>query len=78
MKGIDLLAIIELAKLKVSKPAEYVMIRASMKEVIKDIAKLELEIIEEIETELKEKKKKEKDELELKIAEKMKRYGPKT
>ena len=73
MKGIDLLAIIELAKLKIHQPAEYVMIRASMKEVIKDVAKLELEIIEEIELEIKEKKKKEKDETDAKISEKMKR-----
>lgn len=73
MKDIDLLAIVELAKLKVSKPAEYIMMRASMKEVIKDIVKLELEIIEEVELEIKEKKKKEKDETDAKIAEKMKR-----
>ena len=73
MKDIDLLA---LAKLKSSNPEEYEMVRSSMKEVIKDIAKLELEIIEEIETELKEKKKKYKDELDLKISEKMKRDRP--
>jgi hypothetical protein len=73
MKDIDLLA---LAKLKSNNPEEYEMVRSSMKEVIKDIAKLELEIIEEIETELKEKKKKYKDELDIKISEKMKRDRP--
>jgi MinD-like ATPase involved in chromosome partitioning or flagellar assembly len=76
MKYIDLLAMVELAKLKVQDPEEYRTIISSIKEVIKDIKKLELEIIEEIETEIQEKKKKEKYELDLTIAEKMKGDKP--
>jgi hypothetical protein len=76
MKDIDLSAIIQLAKLKNDKPEEYETIRSSIKEVFKDIAKLELEIIEELNSEIEEKKKKEKYELDLKLAEKMKRDKP--
>ena len=73
MKDIDLLAITELAKLRNHEPEEYKAILSSIKEVLKDITKLELEIMEEIEADIEEKKKKEKEELNLRIAEKMKR-----
>ena len=73
MKDIDLLAMIELARLKNNKPEEYETLKYSIKEVIKDIAKLELEIIEEVEAEIEEKKKKTREETDSIIAEKMKR-----
>lgn len=78
MKNIDLLAMIEFAKLRIDKPEEYKMIISSMKDVIKDITKLELEIIEEIDTEIKENKKKERYDVESKVAEKMRRDKPRT
>jgi hypothetical protein len=77
MKNIDLSAIIQLAKLKNDKPEEYETLRSSIKEVFKDIAKLESEIMGELEIEIEEKKKKEKYELNLLLAEKMKRDRPK-
>lgn len=76
MENKDLLAILELAKLKNYNPEEYAKIRSSIKEVAKDMARLGVEISEEFEEENREKKKKERDELDLKIAEKMKRDKP--
>lgn len=73
MKNVDLLAIVELAKLKNDEPEEYVTIRSLIKEVAKDMMRLEVEIIEEMESEIEEKKKKAKDELEMRLAEKMKK-----
>jgi len=77
MKYVDLLTMMELAQLRNREPEEYKTILSSIKEVFKDIAKLELEIkaeiTAEIEADIEEKKKKEKEELDLRIAEKMKR-----
>jgi hypothetical protein len=83
MEDIDLPTMIELARLKNNKPEEYETMLSSIKEVIKDIAKLELEIVEELETEIKEKKRKEEDEKrrrrdDLDMAEKMKRDKPRS
>jgi hypothetical protein len=76
MEDKDLSAIIELAKLKNDNPEEYARVRSSIKEVAKDMVRLGIEIAEEFEAENKEKKKQAKDDLDLKIAEKMKRDGP--
>jgi len=76
MEDKDLSAIIELAKLKNDNPEEYARVRSSIKEVAKDMVRLGIEIAEEFESENKEKKKQAKDDLDLKIAEKMKRDGP--
>lgn len=76
MEDRELSTILELAKLKKDSPEEYAKIRLSIKEVTKDIARLGIEISEELNAENNEMRKKEKEELNLRIAEKMKRDKP--
>lgn len=78
MKDRDLSAILDLAKLKNHDQEEYGKILSSIKEVVKDIVRLETEIFEEVEAENKEKKRKAVEELDAKIADKMKRDKPRT
>lgn len=76
MKNADLSTIVELAKLKNEKPEEYAKICSSIKEVLVDMKRLSMEIVEEIEEEKDKKKKKAREELDSRIAEKMKRDKP--
>lgn len=76
MEDRELSTILELAKLKKDSPEEYAKVRLSIKEVTKDIARLGIEISEELNAENNEMRKKEKEELNLRIAEKMKRDKP--
>lgn len=76
MKDRDLSVILDLAKLKNYDQEEYAKILSSIKEVAKDMIRLEEKIFEEIEAENREKKLKAVEELDTKIADKMKRDKP--
>ena len=76
MKDIELSTIVELAKLKNDKPEEYAKLCSSIKEVLIDMERLTVEIVEEIDAENDRKKKKAREELDVRIAEKMKRDKP--
>jgi hypothetical protein len=76
MKDVELSTIVELAKLKNDKPEEYAKVRSSIKEVLIDMERLAVEIVEEIDAENDRKKKKAREELDLRIAEKMQRDKP--
>lgn len=73
MTDLNIGAIVELAHLKRSDEKKYLQFLDSMKEIAKDLARLEMEVMEEIEDEIRESEKREKENLERIITEKMQR-----